>query len=280
MPPNVAQAVPQPVPTVTTIDDVVAALDGILEWAGAEASRLGYFAALYKRITLAVGKAIDDGAFDDGPRLERLDVAFAARYFDAFNGYFHPSECPKPTRSWRTTFDHASDVKPIVVQHMLSGITSHIVLDLGIAALDVTGQRGLRAVKHDFDVINAVLASQINGVVADINDISPALADIYAVLRDNQIFVINQAIKALRDSAWRFATVLALEPSFARRPTILARDIQVSRQCASVFDPPGIVGVLDAAIKAIADRESRDVAANIRILDDVASSPSDIMTEL
>lgn len=271
---------PSPVPPVTTIDDVVAALDDIISWSASTPSRLGYFAALYKRITLAVGAAIERGYFDDGPRMERLDVAFAARYFEAFNGYHHPGTFSKPTRSWRITFDHAPDPAPIMVQHMLAGITAHIVLDLGIAAVEVAGRRGLRDIERDFTTINAVLASQVNGVVDDINELSPALAEIYTVLKQNQIFAINEAIKVLRDSAWRFALLLAVEPGFARGPTILARDLVVARQCSAVFDPTGVVGVLDSAVTRIAARESRDVAHNVEVLADVAATPAPIETEL
>lgn len=271
---------PSPVPPVTTIDDVVAALDDIISWSASTPCRLGYFAALYKRITLAVGAAIERGDFDDGPRMERLDVAFAARYFDAFNGYHHPGTFSKPTRSWRVTFDHARDPAPIMVQHMLAGITAHIVLDLGIAAVEVAGRRGLRDIERDFTTINAVLASQVNGVVDDINELSPALAEIYTVLKQNQIFAINEAIKVLRDSAWRFALLLAVEPGFARGPTILARDLVVARQCSAVFDPTGVVGVLDSAVTRIAARESRDVAHNVEVLADVAATPAPIETEL
>ncbi|MFW0794694.1 DUF5995 family protein [Gordonia sp. CPCC 205515] len=262
---------PAPIPPVATIDDVVAALDGIIEWAGSRPSRLGYFAALYKRITLAVQTAIADDVFDDGPRMERLDVVFAARYLDAVNGRFHPGQFPTPTRSWRTTFDHADDTDPILVQHMLSGITSHIGLDLGIATVKVAGRRGLPAMRRDYDRINAVIAGQVSAVITEINDLSPALADIYAVLQQNQIFVINEAVVAFRDSAWRFASVLALTPGFLWGPAILARDLQVAHQSALIFDPPGFA--IDVAVDAIAARESRDVAHNIAVLDELAEVP-------
>ncbi len=55
-----------PIPTVSTIDDVVAAPGSIIDWSLGASSRLGYFAALYKRITIAVGVAITQGAFEDG----------------------------------------------------------------------------------------------------------------------------------------------------------------------------------------------------------------------
>ena len=271
---------PDPIPAVTTIDDVAAALDAVLVWAARTPSRLGYFAALYKRITLAVGLAIDAGEFEDRARMERLDVAFAGRYLDALNGYFHPDRYPKPTRSWRTTFDHAADSDPILLQHMLSGIDTHILLDLGSAAVDVVGRTGLTDLEHDFGTINAVLASQVSGVVTDINELSPALAEIYAVLAQNQIFAINEVVRMLRDSAWRFARVLSLTPSCARSPVILARDVQIAGQCDLIVDPPGMVGVLTVAINQIAARESRDVRHNIEVLDEVAAIPAPIATSL
>jgi hypothetical protein len=102
-----------PIPTVTTIDGVVEAINSIVDWSISVSSRLGYFAALYKRITIATGTAVSQGKFEDAPRMQRFDVTFATRYFDALNGYFHPHQFAKPTRSWRVTFDAASRPEPI-----------------------------------------------------------------------------------------------------------------------------------------------------------------------
>ena len=75
------------------VDDVLHNIEKIIDWAIKAESHIGYFAALYKRITLAIRDAVNDRAFDDGPRMEKLDVAFAQRYFDALNAYFYPHEC-------------------------------------------------------------------------------------------------------------------------------------------------------------------------------------------
>ena len=269
-----------PIPAVTTIAEAVEAIQSIVDWSIAASSRLGYFAALYKRITIAVGTAVAEGAFEDGPRMARLDVAFASRYFDAVNGHFHPGDFPKPTRSWRVTFDAATRPGPIVLQHMLAGVNAHIALDLGIAAQSIAPPTRINSLHEDFNRINAVLASQVNGVIEDINEISPALADVYAVLMHHEIFVINEAVKAFRDSAWRFATVLALEPGFARPATIWARDRQVARQAELMYDPPGLIGVIESAVRAVAVRESRDTVKNIQALDNIASTPAPISTSL
>lgn len=266
---------PAPIPRVTTIAEVIDAISSIVDWSIFASSRLGYFAALYKRITNAVGVAIDEGAFEDGPLMERFDVAFATRYFDAVNGHFHPGKFRRPTRSWQVTFDEASRAQPIMLQHMYAGISAHILLDLGIVAQEISPR--LPKIRNDFDTINAVLASQVNGIVDDINELSPGLADVYTVLRKNEIFVINEAVRGLRDSAWRFGSLLAAESGFARPATIWVRDRQVAAQAILSYDPPPIVSTLLASVGA---RESRDVVANLRVLDEIASVAAPISTAL
>jgi Family of unknown function (DUF5995) len=269
-----------PIPAATSLDEVVAAIDSVISWSIAASSRLGYFAAVYKRITIAVRQAVKDGDFEDGPRMERFDVAFANRYFNALNGQFHPDKFAKPARSWQVAFDAASRAEPIMLQHILAGINAHIGLDLGVAVQSMGGARAAFALQEDFNRINGVLASQVNGMVRDMNELSPALADVYAVLMDHEIFVINEALRTIRDDAWRFATILALEPSFARPPTIWVRDRSVAGQSELIYDPPGVVGLIKWAVSVIAARESRDVVRNIEVLDAIASTPAPISTTL
>ncbi|KWX21547.1 hypothetical protein AFM11_25420 [Mycolicibacterium wolinskyi] len=269
-----------PLPSATTLDEVVDTIDSVIQWSIESSSRLGYFAALYKRITIAVRTAVADGVFEDGPRLQRLDVAFANRYFDALNGHFHPGSYAKPTRSWQVTFDAATRAEPIILQHMLAGINAHIGLDLGIATQESVPAARLWQLKTDFDRINAVLASQVTGIVVDINELSPALANIYAALMDNQILLINEAVRGFRDDAWRFATVLSVQPRFMRPVTIRLRDVRVARQGELIYDPPGVVGLIQWAVTAVGARESRDIVKNIRVLDEIANSPAPIATAL
>jgi hypothetical protein len=265
---------------MATIDAVVSALDSVIEWSIAASSRLGYFAAMYKRITIAVRTAVNDGAFQDGPRMERFDAAFAGRYFDALNGYFHPSQFPRPTRSWQRTFDAADRPDPIILQHILAGVNAHIDLDLGITVQNIAPATRLPQLHDDYNTINAVLASQVNGLINDIDQLSPELAELYQVLANNEIFLINQTVRAMRDSAWRFAIVLAVVPGFTRPLTIWARDRQVAGQADLIYHPPGIIGVIEATVREIAEEESRDVVRNIQVLDEIASTPAPIRTTM
>lgn len=271
---------PAPIPPSPNLGAVLSTLDVIIEWSIAASSRLGYFAALYKRITKAVDVAIRNGAFQDGPRMDQFDAAFADRYFDALNGYFHPTGFPQPTRAWQKTFDAAERDNLIILQHMLAGVNAHIDLDLGITAQSIAPAIKLPKLQHDFNTINAVIASQVNGVVDDINQLSPDLADLYQILAGNEIFVINQAVAAMRDSAWRFATVLGLIPGFARPLAIWVRDRKVTTQAALIYRPPGVVGLIQATLDEIAERESDDVIANIEVLNEIASAPAPIKTTL
>ena len=271
---------PAPIPPLSTFGEVVAALDSVIEWSVAASSRLGYFAALYKRITIAVRTAVKDGAFQDGSRMQRFDVAVAGRYFDALNGCFHPKEFPQATRSWQKTFDAVSSPEPIILQHMLAGVNAHIDLDLGITVQEIASAGKLEILHDDFNTINAVLASQVNGVVDDINELSPALADLYRVLADNEIFLINQAVATMRDSAWRFAVFLRAAPGFARPLAIWVRDREVAAQADMIYHPPGLVGLIESIVRAVAERESRDIVRNIQVLDEIASTPAPITITL
>ena len=67
-------------------------------------SHIGYFAALYRRVTLGIREAIIKGEFDDGRRIEQLDVAFARRYFNALNAYFDPAVYHGLTLPWEVSF--------------------------------------------------------------------------------------------------------------------------------------------------------------------------------
>ena len=60
-------------------------LDEIIAWARSSGSRLGFFPSLYRKMTIGVRDGVADGAFDDGPRMERLTVNFANRYFAALD---------------------------------------------------------------------------------------------------------------------------------------------------------------------------------------------------
>src|SRR5512141_593547 len=108
-----------------TIDEVIARLDEIIEQAMRDRDRLGFFAVLYRTVTKAVKEGIAAGRFENGPRMERLDVAFANRYLEAFDRHRRGLE---PTRSWRAAFAAGSHRRVVIMQHLLLGMNAHINL--------------------------------------------------------------------------------------------------------------------------------------------------------
>jgi hypothetical protein len=135
----------------------------------------------------------------------------------------------------------------------------------------------LPSIEADFNTVNLVLASQVDGVVDEIDELSPVLSDIYDVLKKDEIDLIGDALKLFRDGAWTFATVLAAEPDFAHPPTIMIKDLEVAQFGTLIFYPPPL---LASMVAVIASKESRDVVHNIEVLDTIASTPAPIKTTM
>ena len=85
--------------------------------------------------------------------MARFDVIFAQRYFDALNAYFHPRDYQAPSHVWQWSFDGHEHDAPILLQHMLTAVNSHVNLDLGIAAM-LAAEGNLASLEDDFDRIN------------------------------------------------------------------------------------------------------------------------------
>jgi hypothetical protein len=119
---------------LTDIDIVLARLDDVIEEAREGASRAGYFAAMYRKVTVAVRDAVVAGRFADGDRMARLDRVFAERYLDAYDQWRTGAV---PTIAWQVAFDATRRWRPIIVQQLLAGMNAHINLDLGVAAASV-----------------------------------------------------------------------------------------------------------------------------------------------
>lgn len=243
----------------TTIDEVLAALDAIIARAIREESPMGYFPALYRTVTAKVKEGIETGFFDDGPRMERLDVVFANRYLDALAA-FERGEAP--TRSWQVACAAASRWRPIILQHLLVAINAHINLDLAIAAAQTAPAEALGGLRRDFDRINEVLASLVADVRRDIGDLSPWIGLVDRAGGRRNDAVINFSLTVARQEAWRFATELAPIPPDQFAGPIGLRDAQVGELGSYVMRP----GILTAGLLLVRLREGSDVPRTIRVL--------------
>lgn len=237
------------------IDDVIARLDAITERSISEGSRMGYFAALYNRVTRAVRAGIQQRAFDDNARMERLDVVFANRYIDAYERYRRGERI---TSSWQVAFDAANDTGLSVFRHLILGMNAHINLDLGIACAAVSTADNIQGFRADFNRINDVLGSLLPVVKAQLGEISPRLGAVTRVGHELDRIderAGNFSMETARDGAWRLALRLVrLESEVARQFALTARDaataliateLRAHHVVGDIISGPDGVGIAD-----------------------------------
>ncbi|MGD1843922.1 MAG: DUF5995 family protein [Salibacteraceae bacterium] len=245
---------------IRTIDQVIAELDAIIQENINQNNPLGYFAALYRAVTIKVKAGIAEGYFDEGPRMERLDVIFALRYIDAYRHFQHAETI---TASWSIAFESAAVHHLIVLQHLLLGMNGHINLDLGIAAVEVMQGQDLTALKNDFDKINTILAELVGKVQKDLAEIWPTLGWILRYTGRVDDFLINFSMELARDGAWKFAQALADTPAGAQPAFIATRDQKVARNANIVLHPGFVASTIFRIIRRF---ERGTVATRIEAL--------------
>jgi hypothetical protein len=226
---------------INTIDEVLVQLEDIITEAEKTNSTMGYFAVLYHKVTLKVKEGIENNFFDDGPRMEKLDIIFAQRYLDAFNSWKNKTTA---TQAWKYTFDWGAENRIIVLQHLLLGMNAHINLDLGIAAAQISQNSNINHLKNDFDKINEILASLVIEVENNLSKIWPMLKRILKWTNKVDDFLVEFSMELARDGAWKFAKTLSAESPETAKDLINTRDSKVSKKARIVTQPGIIAGIL------------------------------------
>ena len=244
-----------------TIDDVLGALREVVDDCIGTGSRIGYFAALYRQVTLAVKRAIDDGVFDDGERMSRLDAAFANRYLEALHAWRSDG---RPSRSWRTAYRAADDDRPVLVQHLSLGVNAHINLDLPIASARLCPGEAIGELEHDFDLVNGILTTALGDLQVRLAVLSPLLGALDVVLGRLDEEIVGFNVQKARSEAWDAAVLLARQPADARDATEKMLDRYANGLARVVLAPPFPV---PAALELLRSTERTGVAATIRLLD-------------
>jgi hypothetical protein len=200
-----------------SIAGVLSELDRIIDWARGRENCLGYFPALYRKVTRAVAINIEGGFFDDAARMERLDVAFAQRYLHALQQW---RQGTRVNESWRIAFEASNRWWPIVLQHLLLGINAHINLDLGIAAAHTSPGGEILGLKSDFDKINDILLGLVEQVEKELNAVWPLLPLLDRVAGRTDEALINFSMQKARAHAWKVAAGLAAQSGEQQIATI------------------------------------------------------------
>ncbi|EDY82576.1 hypothetical protein VDG1235_2199 [Verrucomicrobiia bacterium DG1235] len=246
---------------LTTIDEVIEKLDQIVRQSIETSSPLGYFPALYKRVTIQVRDAIAAKAFDDNKRMEILDIVFANRYIEAYQSY----QDGRPlTASWQAAFEAASKPGLLTLQHLLLGMNAHISLDLGIAAAESEKAKPL-SLQNDFYAINRILESLIDDTQKRLTRIFGPLGIVDRLLGPIDERLSIYSITYARDKAW----TQTLELSLADEPTsaalIAKRDKSVASFAKHLVHPPRLsIRILLPFVRLL---ERGNIATRIKILD-------------
>jgi hypothetical protein len=246
-----------------SIAAVIEALNTIVNNCRQTDSRAGYFAALYKKVTMAVAHKIEAGYFDDGPRMEKLDIVFANRYLQAYHSYIQGQPC---SQCWQLAFDACKNWQPMVMHHLLMGMNAHIGLDLGIAAGQIAPGQLINSLHNDFNKINQLLAELIEEVKTCLYSLWPLskyISNLKLGTLENNLAGFSMTIA--RDAAWQVAQEYAmLQHAWQQAQYITVRDSSVAVFSHKLLHPGAWLQTATAILKI---GETGTVAEKITRLD-------------
>lgn len=242
------------------IEQLLSDLELIVRETLALKHRAGYFAAIYRQVTVEVRTRIADGRFEDNSRMIRFAALFGSRYVDAYRSFRAGRDI---TGAWRVALANATSGTLIILQDLLLGINAHVNLDLGVSAAAI----GLQGLKNDFEQLNDVISGLTDRAQAAINHFSPALGvlDFLGGRTDEQI--VNFSLGVAREDAWHSAVLLTATPTAGLEAAIRAIDRRAALVARRVAEPGFPFA---SAVSVVRLSESSDVAGIIRALDTLA----------
>jgi hypothetical protein len=245
--------------SVQSLQDVVSELERIIEWAHGASSRIGFFAAIYKRVTLEIERMVRADEFAEAETLVELDIDFADRYLSAVQAH---REGRRTSRSWQVAFAASGDRRLLIVQHLLLGISAHINFDLGISCARVapTAAR-FEALRPDFARVTQVFAGLIDDVEDRIGVLSPRFGELDDIAGGLDEGLVGFSIQAARERALSNGhTLMSAGPRLARL-LIESQDLLVASFGKALQNP-----ILSAALHDIRAAESDDVPSILEFL--------------
>ena len=235
------------------IEEVIQGLDTIIVRAKETNSRVGFFAALYRQVTLQIQQRIAQGQFDDNIRMDEFATRFANRYFTTLDAYQQGEEL---SPAWKVTLKATEQTDLIIVQHLLLGINAHVNFDLGVATAQTAPGDELLSLKNDFDQLNDILANLLDEVQSVIGEFSPWMDILDRVGGRTDESIANFSIAKARQSAWQQANILAHQTPLQQKAILSVIDSQVAFLGRIIANPNQL---LRLAIQLIKSAESDNV---------------------
>ena len=169
------------------------------------------FNRLYLTITESVLERLYAGGFQDPAFLSRLDVEFAARYFDALRAWAGADASPRCPQVWACLFQRipGPDCRPL--PSACAGVNAHINFDLPFALVTTFDHLGTDPIDdsdqhHDYLAINDIFAEAIPGLRRGYLEKWQVLIDTMNGCLDD--WWQGETVEYTRNVAWRNAQKL------------------------------------------------------------------------
>jgi hypothetical protein len=244
------------------IEAVTTQLEQIIEWSQENASRVGYFASLYLRVTTAARNKIGTGYFDNDQQMERLVATFAGRYLTALHQF--QSQNPLLPTAWAAAFNAAKLDNLTIVQVLLVAMNPHINIDLGVACAQVAPGDSVKSLNADFLKVNAILASVLPTAMDEIDSLSPQLHLLHDLTGVEEDTLLDFSMGVARDCAWALANTLAYLSEGEQQKTVNEQDRIIAALGQRIISPDWVVAEIVDTVQQV---ECQDIRLIISALD-------------
>ena len=187
---------------LTGIPGVLSRMDALLAAMPSDLTTQRTFLSTYRRTTIAVGKRVEEGRFEDPAWVDRWDVAFADLYVSALEAHLAGGPVSRP---WRQAFAAPADLP--VLRLLLLGVNAHINYDLPQALLAVTGPEDfakpalLARRQRDHERIDTILAGRVSAEDAELSAAS-RVTTLDRVLRPLNQAGSKRFLREARQKVW------------------------------------------------------------------------------
>lgn len=188
-----------------TIDEMQRRADALVATCDHDA----VFAIAYLRVTQEVGRAINEGIYDDEAWLRHQDAVFAEDYFQAIDAWNAGRKKDVP-QAWRIALQAADDGSVSALGNFMLAMNAHINRDFSyvLAGVGLTAPDG-SSHKPDHNRFNARLDALYHPVFAEMADrLDPTFDDIDLGPIDEE--AVGAIMRGWREFVWRNAEQLAM----------------------------------------------------------------------
>ncbi|MEL6537420.1 MAG: DUF5995 family protein [Bacteroidota bacterium] len=189
-----------------TFPEIVTTVEWYRDFFQKQNHPLGYFAALYAKVSREIEEYLDQGKFQNPELFTKMDLLFVTRYLQAMDAYLHGKET---TLVWKVAIRGAEKARPTVLQHLLAALNAHVNLDLPAASAQAAPGALIDDFEQDFMTVNAILYSMMERVQTDLGEVFKPLKHWNRWVGNMDDKVLKVGLYGARSLAWKQAEQFA-----------------------------------------------------------------------